>query len=110
MTIEEARRYALARARGRGISAEILTQRGRELTVRTHGGAVEHLAQAVQTGLGARVVVDGRVGYAYSEELTPAALDCMLDLDPGRTALTLTERTGRLLPLVVADGLSFAGA
>jgi PmbA protein len=79
MTVDEARRYVLRAARARGIGAEVLAQRSRELTVRTHGGAVEHLTQATQRGLGVRVVVCGRVGYAYSEELASQALDWMLD-------------------------------
>jgi len=78
MTQEEGRRYVLARAKERGIAAEVLTEMGRELTARSHQRKLEQITQAVRGGIGVRVVVDGRVGYAYSEELSSAALDWML--------------------------------
>ncbi len=79
MTFDEARRYVLEQARARGIAAEVVGQRGRELTARARGGRLEELTQAGWGGLGVRIVAGGRVGYAYSEEITPAALDWMLD-------------------------------
>jgi PmbA protein len=78
MTQDEARRHVLGRAKERGIAAEVLTELGRELTAKSHQRKLEQITQAVRGGIGVRVVVDGRVGYAYSEELTPAALDWML--------------------------------
>jgi PmbA protein len=79
MTLEDAKRYVLSRAQTRGIDAEVVGQRSRELSARSHGGRIEQLTQAVQDGLGVRVVVEGRTGYAYTEELTEAALEWMLD-------------------------------
>lgn len=78
MTQEEARRYVLARARDRGIAAEVLSELGRELTAKSHQRKLEQITQAVRGGIGVRVVVAGHVGYAYTEELSPAALDWML--------------------------------
>ncbi len=79
MTVEQAKAYVLARARERGIDAEVVGQQGRELTARAHTGRIEQLTQAVKGGLGVRVVTGGRTGYAYTEELSAAALDWMLD-------------------------------
>lgn len=79
MTFDEAKRHILDQAQVRGIGAEVVGQRQRELTARAHTGRLEQLTQAVQGGVGVRVVVGGRVGYAYSEELSPTALDWMLN-------------------------------
>jgi len=78
MTPEDARRYVLAKARERGVAAEVLAEVSRELTARAHQRTLEQLTRAVRGGVGVRVVVAGRTGYAYSEELTPEALDWML--------------------------------
>lgn len=78
MTLDEAKRYLLDAARSRGIAAEVLGARSRELTARSHQQRIEQITQAVQGGIGVRVVVDGRMGYGYSEELSPEALDWML--------------------------------
>lgn len=78
MTRDEARRYVLDAARARGVAAEVLSELSRELTARAHERKLEQLTQAVRGGCGVRVVVDGHTGYGYSEELTPAALDWML--------------------------------
>jgi predicted Zn-dependent protease len=61
MTQDEARTNVLREARRRGIAAEIVTERGRELTARAHSRRIEQLTQAVRGGVGVRVIVDGRV-------------------------------------------------
>lgn len=47
---------------------------GRESSVRVRDGEVEDLTQATSRGLGLRVVVDGRLGFAYGSDLSPAGL------------------------------------
>ncbi len=79
MTLEEAKRYILAKAMERKIGVEVLGQRDRELTLKARDGRLEEITQAVQGGIGARVVAKERVGYAFSEQLTPEALDWMLN-------------------------------
>lgn len=79
MTLDEAKRYVLDAARSRGIAAETLGERARELTARAHQQRIEQITQAVQGGIGVRVVVDGRMGYGYTEELSAGALDWMLN-------------------------------
>jgi PmbA protein len=78
MTLDEAKRYVLDRARDKRVQAEVLALRDRELTLRAHAGKLEQVTRATQGGVGVRVVVRERVGYAYTEQVTPEALDWML--------------------------------
>lgn len=96
MTFEQARDYLLQKARAMGIEAEVLATHTRELTIQAHGGKVEEITQATQGGLGVRVVVEGRTGYAYTEERTPEALDWVLQ-EVHENALLQSE-TGGFLP------------
>ncbi len=78
MTPEEAKAYLLRRARERGIQAEVLGVWDRELGFRVREGSVEQLTRADRGGVGVRVVAGERAGYAYTEQLTPEALDWVL--------------------------------
>ncbi len=127
MTVDQAKTYVLARAGERGVDAEVVGQQGRELTARAHAGRIEQLTQAVRGGLGVRVIVSGRTGYAYTEELSATALDWMLDeavenaalqqssdgFLPAASALGRTDLVGERLkaPLEakVAAALGFEG-
>ncbi len=96
MTFEEARDYLLQKAKAMGMDAEVLATHRRELTVQAHGGRVEEITQATQGGVGVRVVVEGKTGYAYTEERTPEALDWVL-AEAHENALLQSE-TGGFLP------------
>ncbi len=96
MTFEEARDYLLQKAKALGIDAEVLATHTRELTIQAHGGKVEEITQATQGGIGVRVVVEGKTGYAYTEERTPEALDWVLQ-EAHENALLQSE-TGGFLP------------
>ena len=96
MTFEEARDYLLEKARAMGLEAEVLATYSRELTIQAHGGKVEEITQATQGGVGVRVVVEGKTGYAYTEERTPEALDWVLQ-EAHENALLQSE-TGGFLP------------
>ena len=87
MSLEEARRYVLERARARGVAVEILAERSREFSARARDHRVDQLTQASRGGLGVRVVVDGRAGYGYTEDLSPQALDWMLEEAIGNAQL-----------------------
>lgn len=54
--------------------AEAYVQRESGRTVRAHGGEVESLTAAVQTGVGIRAWVGHRVGYAYGTDLSEAGV------------------------------------
>ena len=78
MTFNEAKAYLLARARAMNLEVEVLATESRELTLNSFGANLSEITRASQGGVGVRVVVGGRFGYAYSEEKTEEALDWIL--------------------------------
>jgi PmbA protein len=96
MTLEEAKGYVLRRAREMGLEAELLFVENRELSIRAQGGRLEELKEARQGGVGLRVVAGGRVGYAYTEELSQEALDWALE--EARENALLSAKEGRIPP------------
>ncbi|HYM50314.1 MAG TPA: TldD/PmbA family protein [Candidatus Limnocylindrales bacterium] len=70
----------LARARALGAEeAEVYLSRGSEFTVKVFQGRVESLVSADSRGLGLRTFRERRVGFAYTSELEPAALDALVE-------------------------------
>jgi PmbA protein len=96
MTLEEAKGYVLRRAREMGLQAELLFVENRELSLRAQGGRLEELKEARQGGVGLRVVAEGRVGYAYTEELSQEALDWALE--EARENALLSAKEGAIPP------------
>lgn len=78
MTFEQAKDYLLQKARAMGLEAEVLATETREMSLSAFEGRLEEITQATQGGIGVRVVVEGKVGYAYTEEKTPEALDWVM--------------------------------
>jgi PmbA protein len=58
-----------------GEQVEVYVARSRTTTVRAYGGEVESLTQASPAGVGVRVVVDGRLGFASAGTLEPSILE-----------------------------------
>ena len=58
-----------------GEQVEAFVSRDDETEVRAYGGEVESLVRAQSQGVGVRVVVDGRQGYAYAGTLDDQALE-----------------------------------
>jgi PmbA protein len=58
-----------------GEQVEVVVERSRDTQVRVYEGRVESLSSAEAQGVGVRVVVDGRQGFAYAGTLDPAAVD-----------------------------------
>ena len=52
-----------------GEQVEAYVSRSRDTDVKVFGGAVEELAVAESAGVGVRVIVDGRLGYAWAGSL-----------------------------------------
>ncbi|WP_117238406.1 TldD/PmbA family protein [Thermus sediminis] len=96
MTLEEAKGYVLRRAKELGLEAELLFVENRELSLRAQGGRLEELKEARQGGVGLRVVAGGRVGYAYTEELSQEALDWALE--EARENALLSAKEGAIPP------------
>lgn len=66
---------AVERAGAAGaVDAEAYATEAENREVRVHGGEVESLTAATQRGIGLRVWIDGRVGYAYGTDLAPDGL------------------------------------
>jgi PmbA protein len=68
----------VARARS-GEQVEAYVSRQRATSTRAAGGAVEQIEQATSAGVGVRVVIDGRQGFAYVGSLDTDAIASALD-------------------------------
>ncbi len=69
-------RKAMATLSSRGADhADIYFQHARSNSVVYQDGIIASASTNVMQGVGMRVVVGGKVGYAYTEELTPEALE-----------------------------------
>jgi PmbA protein len=59
---------------GGGEQVEAVVVRGLDTEIKVYGGEVESLASAQSQGIGIRVVVDGRQGFAYAGSLDPSVI------------------------------------
>lgn len=63
-----------------GEQIEAYVVRARDTSVRVYEGEIEQLASAQSEGLGVRVIVDGKQGFAYAGTLTEdAIIDALAD-------------------------------
>lgn len=73
--LKQAGENALIAARKKGIEAEAYLLYNRELSVDVHAGQVETLKEAEEIGIGVRVFNHGRMGFAYSSDLSKRAVE-----------------------------------
>lgn len=66
---------ALQKAREKGLEAEAFLMDGRDLNIEVRNGQVQTLKQAGESGIGVRVVDRGRLGFAYSTDLTALGVE-----------------------------------
>lgn len=59
--------------------AEAYVEVGRQADVRVRDGQIEDLTQATSKGVGLRVFVKGRLGFAFSSDFDPSTLDAFVD-------------------------------
>lgn len=59
--------------------AEAYLETGRQSSVRVRDGKIEDLTQATSKGVGIRVIVRDRLGFAYTSDFDPASLDSFVD-------------------------------
>jgi len=71
--------YALKYALKSGVEAEIYACSRRELQIEVAQGQVETLKEAVESGLGIRIINSHRLGFAYTSDLKPQALKEAVD-------------------------------
>jgi PmbA protein len=88
-------RLAAEATRGEGVEA--YAELGTETEVNAYQGEVERLTSASSSGVGVRVVRDGRLGYAYTADLTDQGLrECLAE---ARANLEVSsEDPGNVLP------------
>ena len=96
MTLDEAAAAALEAAEAAGVTdAEAWAEESLALEVRVYEEAVESLTDAGGRGLGLRVFVDGRSGYAYGTDLSPAGLRALAEsAHAGAAAADADEHDG----------------
>ena len=58
--------------------ADAIVTRRQSLDANVYKGEVDEYNHAQTQGVGLRVFLGGRVGYAYSESLAPQDMDCLL--------------------------------
>jgi PmbA protein len=85
-----------------GEQVEAFVARSTSTTVRAYGGEVESLTQASTAGVGVRVIVDGREGFAYAGTLDEGVvLDALAEARDNAAFAQPDEHNG----LAVPDGV-----
>lgn len=78
----------LGLARERGLAdVEVYARRDVALTLRAHNGELETFQRSDSVGVGVRVLLGEQVGYAYTENLAPGALERALNEAAGNAEL-----------------------
>lgn len=81
MNYEQLAKKIVQRALKRGAKqAEAYLEVGRQSSVRVREGQIEDLTEATSKGVGVRVIVKDRLGFAYTSDFTPAGLERVVDL------------------------------
>lgn len=89
----------LAERAGPGEQVEVYVARSTTTTVRAYGGEVESLTQASTAGVGVRVIVDHREGFAYAGTLDEAVvLDALADARDNATFAQPDDHNGLAEP------------
>lgn len=95
-------RQVAARATG-SEEVEVYVSRGVEIDVRAYDGQVESLSQAMSAGIGVRVVVGGRQGFASAGSLDPdVVVDTLAEARDNARFATPDDHVG----LAVPDGVA----
>jgi PmbA protein len=78
-----------------GLEGEAYLLHERELSIELSGGQVETLKEAEQMGMGLRVFNSGRMGFAYSSDLSTEALKQMVSNAVSISAYTAADKFNR---------------
>ncbi|QDE67659.1 PmbA [Myxococcus xanthus] len=80
MDYQQLAKRIVQRARRKGArQAEAFLEVGRQSSVRVHQGQIEDLTQSTSKGVGVRVVLKDRLGFAYTSDFEPSAVDHIVD-------------------------------
>ena len=89
MDYQEIVNYLIKQCRKKGATAaEAYLEEGRTLRIRVREGDVESMQQATAKGVGLRVFSEGKMAFVDSSNLTPAALDSLVE-----KGVTLSKQT-----------------
>ncbi|MDN5346874.1 MAG: PmbA protein [Clostridia bacterium] len=80
----------------RGVMAEAYLSGSQELNIEVRDQEIEALTVASDRGLGLRVLAGGKVGFAYTTDLSPAALDEVVDRALANAGLATADPFNRL--------------
>jgi PmbA protein len=72
--LRQAGEMVLDLATRKGVAAEAYLLHSRDLNIELRDNQIETLKQAEEMGLGLRVVNKGRIGFAFTSDINPAAL------------------------------------
>lgn len=103
MTDLDALTRTIAKRAAPGEEVEVYASRVRETDVKVFSAEVESLTVAERAGVGVRVIVDGRQGFAYAGSLEPDVVDAVLaDARDNAEFATPDEHQGVSTPADVA--------
>lgn len=89
----------IAKAKNRGADmSEIYISHNQELMLEVRNGIVDTMKLAQETGLGLRIMREGKVGFAFTSDMVSEALDGALDQALANAAVTAPD-PHRMLPL-----------
>ncbi len=95
--LQETASRLVERARGsEELEAFLIHERSFE--VKTYAGDVESISAAEPRGAGVRVIADGRVGFAYSSDLSEGALDDLVDSARSNARYSSEDEAAGLAP------------
>lgn len=80
MNYEKLAKKLVQRAVTKGADeAEVFLEVGRQSSCRVRDGEIEHLTEAMSKGMGLRVFVKGRLGFAYTSDFNEGSLNAFVD-------------------------------
>ena len=88
---------------GEGEAIEVFVARGDETEIRAYDGEVESLTSATSAGIGVRVIVDHRLGFAWAGSLDESVLAETLDEARDNAAFATQDEH---VALAVPDGVA----
>jgi PmbA protein len=79
-SIEHLAHFVLKEIQTRGIStADVLARRVREDSITVRQGQLETVRRKITRGIGVRVILDGKLGFAHSSDVSEASLASLVD-------------------------------
>jgi PmbA protein len=87
----EIARNALHRGARLGADLEVFFQSGRTTSIKVYAGEVESISVARPQGLGVRAIKDGRVGYAFTADLSDSGIEQVVAGAAANVAATDTD-------------------